>query len=173
MHIAIKAFFALCLFMYIATGAPLQAATPEESRQRILQMPIPDFRALSPHIDDRLNEILQRALARDLDRRYPTADELLYDLEHYIYHSGYGPTNETLGRFVRELFAVAPPAPANAAPPAPTEAAAPAAPPPAAIPPSCLPGICPAFPGWNPAPAASAASAGGGTRPRQARPRRS
>ncbi len=29
---------------------------------------------------------------------------MLYDLEHYIYHSGYGPTNETLGKFMRELF---------------------------------------------------------------------
>jgi hypothetical protein len=37
-------------------------------------------------------------------KRYPTADELLYDLQHYIYHSGYGPTNETLGRFIRQLF---------------------------------------------------------------------
>jgi len=37
---------------------------------------------------------------------------LLYDLEHYIYHSGYGPTNETLGRFIRELFSqTVPPAP--------------------------------------------------------------
>jgi serine/threonine-protein kinase len=79
-------------------------ATPDESRQRILKMPIPDFRTLDSRIDDRLNEILTRALARDLDKRYATADELLYDLEHYIYHSGYGPTNETLGRFIRELF---------------------------------------------------------------------
>ena len=61
-------------------------------------MPIPDFRQLDPRIDDRLNDILHRTLARDLDKRYPTADELLYDLEHYIYHSGYGPTNETLGK---------------------------------------------------------------------------
>ena len=28
----------------------------------------------------------------------------LHDLEHYIYHAGYGPTNETMGRFVRQLF---------------------------------------------------------------------
>jgi len=28
----------------------------------------------------------------------------MYDLEYYIYHSGYGPTNETLGKFIRELF---------------------------------------------------------------------
>ena len=81
-----------------------KAETPEESRQRMINLPIPDFRALDPLVDARLNEILQRALARDLDKRYPNADELLYDLEHYIYHSGYGPTNETMGRFIRELF---------------------------------------------------------------------
>ena len=28
----------------------------------------------------------------------------MYDLEHYIYHAGYGPTNETLGKYIRELF---------------------------------------------------------------------
>jgi len=77
---------------------------PEESRQRVLTMPIPDFRTLDRRVDDRLNEILQKALARDLAVRYPSADKLLYDLEHFIYHQGYGPTNETLGKFMRELF---------------------------------------------------------------------
>jgi serine/threonine protein kinase len=81
-----------------------KAASSEESRQSIMNMPIPDFRALDERIDNRLNEILHRTLARDLNKRYATADELLYDLEHYMYHTGYGPTNETLGRFIRELF---------------------------------------------------------------------
>ena len=76
----------------------------EESRSRILNQPIPDFRALDPRIDDKLNDILHHCLARDLTRRYATADQLMYDLEYYIYHSGYGPTNETLGKFIRELF---------------------------------------------------------------------
>jgi len=78
--------------------------SPEESRQRMMNLPIPDFRALDQRIDERLNEILHRALVRDVDKRYPSGDQLLYDLEHYIYHSGYGPTNETLGKFMRELF---------------------------------------------------------------------
>ncbi len=82
-----------------------KADSSDESRQRILALPVPDFRTLDRRIDDRLNEILQRLLARDLVQRYQTADEVLYDLEHYIYHKGYGPTNETLGRFMRELFA--------------------------------------------------------------------
>jgi serine/threonine-protein kinase len=81
-----------------------RAATAEDSRQRILTLPIPDFRTLSPQIDDRLETILEKALARDLALRYQSADELLYDLEYAIYHRGYGPTNETLGRFARQLF---------------------------------------------------------------------
>ena len=84
--------------------------TAEESRQRIINQPMPDFRTLDPRIDDGLNDILQHCLARDLKRRYATADELMYDLEYYIYHSGYGPTNETLGKFIRELFGEAVPA---------------------------------------------------------------
>jgi serine/threonine-protein kinase len=78
--------------------------TPEESRRRVLTMAIPDFRTLDTRIDDRMNQILQRCLQRDLKQRYQTADELLYDLEHSIYHKGYGPTNETLGKFIRGLF---------------------------------------------------------------------
>src|SRR5690348_919876 len=81
-----------------------KGATAEESRQRMMNLPVPDFRTLDSRVDDRLNEILHRTLSRELDKRYPTADELLYELEHYIYHSGYGPTNETLGRYIRELF---------------------------------------------------------------------
>lgn len=97
-----------------------KAAEPEQSRKNIIHMPVPDFRKLDSRIDDRLNEILQRTLARDLNQRYPNADELLYDLEHYIYHSGYGPTNETLGRWMRELFAMQQqPAPAPSKPSAP------------------------------------------------------
>ncbi len=78
--------------------------TAEQSRGRILTLPIPDFRQIDSRIDDRLNQILGRALARSLDERYPDAHELLYDLEHFIYSQGYGPTNETLGNYIRELF---------------------------------------------------------------------
>jgi serine/threonine-protein kinase len=81
-----------------------KAATVEESRQRVLNQPIPDFRTLDERIDEKLNDILQRCLMRDLSKRYATADELMYDLEYYIYHQGYGPTNETLGKYIRELF---------------------------------------------------------------------
>jgi len=81
-----------------------KGTSAEDSRNRIMNQPIPDFRALDPRIDDRLNDILHHCLARDLHHRYATADQLLTELEYYIYHGGYGPTNETLGKFIRELF---------------------------------------------------------------------
>lgn len=82
--------------------------TPDESRQRILKMEIPDFTGMDSRIDTGLNKILHSCLARDLSRRYASADQLMHDLEYYIYHSGYGPTNETLGKYIRELFGMTP-----------------------------------------------------------------
>src|SRR6184192_2511907 len=61
-----------------------KGATPEESRQRMMNLPVPDFRSLDERVDERLNQIVHRALARDLGQRYASGDELLYDLEHYI-----------------------------------------------------------------------------------------
>jgi len=81
-----------------------KGSSAEDSRNLIMNMPLPDFRTLDDRIDDRLNQILHRALAREVSQRYDNADELLYDLEHYIYHTGYGPTNETLGKYIRDLF---------------------------------------------------------------------
>src|SRR6184192_1314746 len=57
-----------------------KGSSPEESRQRMMTLTIPDFRTLDSRVDDRLNEILHRALQRDLDKRFASGDELLYDL---------------------------------------------------------------------------------------------
>jgi serine/threonine-protein kinase len=81
-----------------------KGANAEESRQRILHQPVPDFRSLDPRIDEKLNDILHHCLAHDPNRRYASADDLMQELEFYIYGAGYGPTNETLGKFIRELF---------------------------------------------------------------------
>src|SRR5438128_12259973 len=48
-----------------------KGASAEESRNHMMNLPIPDFRALDQRIDERLNEILHRALVRELDKRYP------------------------------------------------------------------------------------------------------
>src|SRR5450755_2737217 len=51
-----------------------KGANAEESRQRIMHQPIPDFRILDPRIDDKLNDILHHCLVHDPNRRYESAD---------------------------------------------------------------------------------------------------
>ena len=88
-----------------------RAADRDVSRRNILKLPIPQFSSLRPDIDPKLETIIQRSLTRDRDQRYQSAYEMLTDLEMYLYSDRYGPTNEKLGVYLRELFNVPPPAP--------------------------------------------------------------
>jgi len=81
-----------------------KGSTPEDSRQRVLACKLPPLTKLCPELPAKLEEILHKTLARVPGDRYQAADEFLYELEYFIYHKGYGPTNETLGKFIREVF---------------------------------------------------------------------
>jgi hypothetical protein len=60
---------------------------------------------LRPDIDPRLEAIhADVALQRDRDKRYQSAAEMMTDLELYLYSDGYGPTNEKLRVYIKELF---------------------------------------------------------------------
>lgn len=47
--------------------------------------------------------ILERALANSREERYESAGKLGYDLEYSMYHKGYGPTIQTLARYMRQI----------------------------------------------------------------------
>jgi len=94
-----------------------------DSRRNILSMPIPRFGSLRPDIDDKLERIMHKALTRDRAHRYQSAFEMLTDLELYLYSDRYGPTNEKLAVYLRQVFnpsptgiKTAPQAPASANP---------------------------------------------------------
>lgn len=77
-----------------------------QSRRNILTMPIPTFSTLRPDIEPALETIIQRCLQRDRDKRYQSSLDLLTDLEMYLYSDRYGPTNEKLGVYLKEIFGV-------------------------------------------------------------------
>jgi serine/threonine-protein kinase len=85
-----------------------------QSRRNILSLQIPQFSTLRPEINPKLEAIIQRALRRDRDQRYQSAAEMLHALEIYLYSDGYGPTNEKLSTYMRELFNVRDPQPSSA-----------------------------------------------------------
>ena len=73
------------------------------TRENIRSLEIPDFREYREDIDERLNGILLRALAKDRDERFQTAVKMLEELEKYIYSDGYGPTNEKLAAYLEGM----------------------------------------------------------------------
>ena len=87
-----------------------RAADRSQSRRNILSMEIPRFGSLRADVDDKLEGIIQRLLQRDRTQRYQSAADVLNDLEQYLYSDRYGPTNEKLGSYLKELFDVRDPA---------------------------------------------------------------
>lgn len=77
---------------------------PEAARKKIIKAKLPKFRKENPGIDEKLELILRKCLARQVHNRYEYAEEVLHDLERYIYGDGYGPTNETLSDYINNLF---------------------------------------------------------------------
>jgi serine/threonine-protein kinase len=63
--------------------------------------PIQDVR---PDLPDDLCEIIDRALQPDPADRFQSAGEMGYALEYHLYHDGYGPTNVTLGDYIKGRF---------------------------------------------------------------------
>ena len=74
------------------------------SRRNILGMTIPQFSTLRSEIDPKLEAIIQKSLQRDREKRYACAYDMMNDLELYLYSDGYGPTNEKLGVYLKEIM---------------------------------------------------------------------
>jgi serine/threonine-protein kinase len=103
--------FSLGIVMYeLLTGHHIfQTDDIYETLRNVREAPIPDPRKFRPDLPEDLVRINVRALQRDLDRRYQTAGEMGYELEYYMYHKGYGPTNVTRGNYLKQHFFGQPP----------------------------------------------------------------
>jgi len=92
------------LAVFSPSCCSVKICSPGQTRQKITDLPIPQFRDENDYIDLRLDAILQKALTHDLEIRYDSAERLMKDLEYHMYHKGYGPTNETLAKYMKELL---------------------------------------------------------------------
>jgi len=81
-----------------------EAKDEEHTRANILKLGIPDFTEIRDDIDARLDEIIQYGLKRNREKRYQSARQMLTVLELFLYGKGYGPTNEKLAAYMKDLF---------------------------------------------------------------------
>ncbi|MCU0682628.1 MAG: protein kinase [Polyangiaceae bacterium] len=72
---------------------------------RVLNEPIPLVSSLVPAIDPRLDAIVARAVEKNADARYQTAQEMRGALEAYLADSGQAVRSEDVGRWLHNAFA--------------------------------------------------------------------
>ena len=98
--------FSLGIVMYeLLTGHHIfETDDIYQTLDNVKEAPIPNPKTVRPELPDMLCDILMKALERDLTKRYQTAGEMGVDLEYYMYHKGYGPTNVTLGNYLKNVF---------------------------------------------------------------------
>ena len=87
------------------TGKHLMAdETPARTLYNLMNKRIPLASEVCPDVPAALDDVLSRALERDVDRRFATAREMRDALESYITSAG-GITTEAIGALVTSLFA--------------------------------------------------------------------
>ena len=65
---------------------------------------VPSPRLWNPAVPKDVEPMMLRMLALDPDDRYPSAGDVVRDLEVFMYSGGYGPTNERLAEYLDTLF---------------------------------------------------------------------
>lgn len=94
-------------FYEILTGEALYSKGDKKTlmtRYEIIKDAIPPIREKRPDIPAKVEEILLRALEKRRHLRYQTAQKMCLDLEHFLYDKGYGPTNDTLVKYLKTIF---------------------------------------------------------------------
>jgi len=88
----------------LLTGRRLFAGeNPYESLYRVSHAPIPPISLLAPNVPKSIEEVIQKALARDPVERHQTALELYQDLKHAVRPLGPPPTRKELAALLDEV----------------------------------------------------------------------
>lgn len=98
--------FSLGVVLYeLFTGTVLfEEGDTQTTIDNILYKEVAPLRRLKPEIPEELERIVNQALHRDINKRYQSAGKMGYELEHYMYHNRFGPTNVTLEQYLKKIF---------------------------------------------------------------------
>jgi serine/threonine-protein kinase len=93
------------IFFELITGAVLfEEGDTQTTIDNILYKEILSIGKIKSDVPQELERIVELALQRVAKNRYQTAGKMGYDLEHYMYHNRFGPTNITLEQYLKKIF---------------------------------------------------------------------
>ncbi len=92
------------LFEMLTHERLFRGKTAADVLERVVAGPIPHVRERNPLVPAPVAAIVDRALRRDPERRFPSAAAMGEACEHFLYDKGYGPTNLALKRYLATLF---------------------------------------------------------------------
>ncbi|MHC4660694.1 MAG: serine/threonine protein kinase [Planctomycetota bacterium] len=93
------------VFYELLTGEPLvQAENTIATLQQVADFHIPPIREKMPDIQKEVEAILNMALNKDRDKRYQSMSDMAYDMEYFMYHKGFGPTQVDLEQYLCKVY---------------------------------------------------------------------
>jgi anti-anti-sigma regulatory factor len=92
------------LYQLLTGVAPHRGATPVQTMQRILEDEVVPLHEHDPRIDQVLNDIVLRALAKRRDDRFPTALDMQVELERYVEANGLFISAHSMTEFVEAVL---------------------------------------------------------------------
>ncbi len=101
----------LVLYELLAGERAIPGRTDAEVAQNALNMRFAPLRMKRPDLPERLEQILNKALQRDVTQRYQRAAELSSDLERFLADRRSSPSGEELSRLIPAAAMNPPPAP--------------------------------------------------------------
>jgi serine/threonine-protein kinase len=87
------------LYQLVVGDLPFRGRNPHELLKRIAEGVYRDARQANPLVGNELGRIIDKALARDKEDRYPDVTEMLTALERYLENSGIRECREELARY--------------------------------------------------------------------------
>lgn len=98
-------FSAGILLYELLTGEPLfEGQDTIVTLESVVSRELPPLARVARGVPETVCKIVDKALQRDVRRRYQSAGAMGFDLEHFMYSNRFGPTNISLHRYLKMLF---------------------------------------------------------------------
>ncbi len=92
------------MFELLTCRRLFDADSESDILEQVTECAFPPFELFRPDASREVRRILSKALQKEPEDRYEDAGQMGYDLEHFMYHDRFGPTNITLARYLKKIF---------------------------------------------------------------------